>query len=124
MSYPLHPPLSQCLLTQRVPPRLMELKAPECQYHFLRIPMRTARMVVRVSPAMSSGLSASIAESTNPNTTTKIVVERNTDPSLPTMVLKRIYGSFPGQVLVVVVLDANDRIYILAYALVEAENKN
>ncbi|GJY40094.1 hypothetical protein Tco_0427364 [Tanacetum coccineum] len=62
--------LPQCLLTQRVPSRLTELRAPECPYHFLRIPMRllvpilhrTTRMAVRVPPAMSSGLSASMAE--------------------------------------------------------------
>ncbi|GKC90615.1 transposase, MuDR, MULE transposase domain protein, partial [Tanacetum coccineum] len=30
-------------------------------------------------------------QSTNPNTTVKIVVERNTDPSLPTRVFQRIY---------------------------------
>ncbi|GJS01109.1 hypothetical protein Tco_0317617 [Tanacetum coccineum] len=85
--------------------------------------------------------------STNPNTTVKIVVERNTDPSLPTRVFQRIYvclgalklgfrayrrdllglngasmkGPFLGQVLVVVGLDSNDGIYSLAYALVEAE---
>ncbi|GJX30638.1 hypothetical protein Tco_0238717 [Tanacetum coccineum] len=29
--------LPQCLLTQRVPPRLTELRAPECPNHFLRI---------------------------------------------------------------------------------------
>ncbi|GJS17102.1 mutator type transposase [Tanacetum coccineum] len=65
-------------------------------------------------------------QSKNPNTTVKIIVERNTDPSLPTRVFKRIYvclgalklgfrasridllgldgafmkGPFPGQVLV------------------------
>ncbi|GJT01185.1 hypothetical protein Tco_0822354 [Tanacetum coccineum] len=86
--------------------------------------------------------------STNPNTTVKIAVERNTDPSLPTRVFQRIYiclgalklgfrgcrrdmlgldgafmkGSFPGQVLVTVGLDSNNEIYPLAYALVEAEN--
>ncbi|GKB52583.1 hypothetical protein Tco_0903336 [Tanacetum coccineum] len=32
--------LPQCLLTQRFPPRLTELRTPECPYHFLRIPMR------------------------------------------------------------------------------------
>ncbi|GKB60275.1 hypothetical protein Tco_0916461 [Tanacetum coccineum] len=74
----------QCLLTWRLPPRLTELRAPECPYHFLRIPLRplapptslpestpptmvhilrrTARMVMRISPAMSSGISASMAE--------------------------------------------------------------
>ncbi|GJT14852.1 hypothetical protein Tco_0873558 [Tanacetum coccineum] len=54
-------------------------------------------------------------QSTNPNTTVKIVVERNIDPSLPTR------GTFSGQVLTVVELDSNNRIYALAYALVEAE---
>ncbi|GKC43728.1 heat stress transcription factor B-4-like protein [Tanacetum coccineum] len=89
-------------------------------------------------------------QSTNPNTTVKIAVERNTDPSLPTRVFQRIYvclgalklgfracrrdllgldgafmkGSFPGQVLVVVGLDSNNGIYPLAYALVEAETKS
>ncbi|GJU14609.1 heat stress transcription factor B-4-like protein [Tanacetum coccineum] len=83
---------------------------------------------------------------TNPNTTVKIAVERNTDLSLPTRVFKRIYvclgalklgfracrrdllgldgafmkGPFPGQVLVAV----NNGIYPLAYALVEAESKS
>ncbi|GJY41994.1 hypothetical protein Tco_0429264, partial [Tanacetum coccineum] len=74
----------QCLLTWRLPPRLTELRAPECPYHFLRIPLRplapptslpestpttlvpilrrTARMAMRVPPTMSPGLSASMAE--------------------------------------------------------------
>ncbi|GJV04721.1 hypothetical protein Tco_1338290 [Tanacetum coccineum] len=73
-------------------------------------------------------------ESINPNTTVKIAVERNTDPSLPTRVFQRIYvclgalklgfraykrdllgldgafmkGSFPGQVLVVCLGDDID----------------
>ncbi|GJX85627.1 mutator type transposase [Tanacetum coccineum] len=89
-------------------------------------------------------------QSTNPNTTVKIAVERNTDPSLPTRVFQRIYvclgalklgfracrrdllgldgafmkGPFPGQVLVAVGLDSNNGIYPLAYALVEAETKS
>ncbi|GJX54955.1 mutator type transposase [Tanacetum coccineum] len=89
-------------------------------------------------------------QSTNPNTTIKIAVERNTDPSLPTRVFQRIYvclgvlklgfracrrdlfgldgafmkGPFLGQVLVAVGLDLNNRIYPLAYALVEAECKS
>ncbi|GJY92976.1 heat stress transcription factor B-4-like protein [Tanacetum coccineum] len=89
-------------------------------------------------------------QSTNPNTTIKIAVERNTDPSLPTRVFQRIYvclgalkldfrackrnllgldgafmkGPFPGQVLVAVGLDSNNEIYPLAYALVEAETKS
>nr|GEV56335.1 hypothetical protein [Tanacetum cinerariifolium] len=88
-------------------------------------------------------------ESTNPNTTVKITVERNNDLSLPTRVFQRIYvclgalklgfracrrdwlgldgafmkDSFPGQVLVAVGLDSNNRIYPLAYALVEAESR-
>ncbi|GJT42296.1 hypothetical protein Tco_0951011 [Tanacetum coccineum] len=89
-------------------------------------------------------------QSTNPNTTVKIAVERNTDPSLPTRVFQRIYvclgalklgfracrrdllgldgafmkGSFLGQVLVAVGLDSNNGMYLLAYALVEAESKS
>ncbi|GKC43923.1 hypothetical protein Tco_1061645, partial [Tanacetum coccineum] len=88
-------------------------------------------------------------QSKNPNTTIKIAVERNTNPSLPTMVFQRIYiclralkrgirackrdllgldgafikGPFLGQVLVAVGLDSNNGIYPLAYALVEAESK-
>ncbi|GJT30245.1 hypothetical protein Tco_0910520 [Tanacetum coccineum] len=74
--------LPQCLLTQRFPPRLTELRAPECPYHFLRILVRllgmliwmgwtlsprlprtlTAWMVVRVPPVMSPGLSAIMEE--------------------------------------------------------------
>ncbi|GKD30095.1 hypothetical protein Tco_1240873, partial [Tanacetum coccineum] len=57
-------------------------------------------------------------QSTNPNTTVKIAVERNTDPSLPTR------GPFSGQVLVATGLDSNNGIYLLAYALVEAESKS
>ncbi|GJX74177.1 hypothetical protein Tco_0312772 [Tanacetum coccineum] len=86
-------------------------------------------------------------QSTNPNTTVKIAVERNIDPSLPTRVFQRIYiclralkldfkdcrrdllgldgafmkGPFLGQVLVAVGLDSNNGIYPLAYALVEAK---
>nr|GEU54222.1 reverse transcriptase domain-containing protein [Tanacetum cinerariifolium] len=52
-------------------------------------------------------------QSTNPNTTVKIVVKRNTNPSLPTMVFQRIYAT--------VRLDSNNGIYPLTYALVEAE---
>ncbi|GKA75801.1 transposase, MuDR, MULE transposase domain protein [Tanacetum coccineum] len=89
-------------------------------------------------------------QSTNPNTTVKIVVERNTDPFLPTKVFQSIYvclgalklgfrdcrrdllgldgdfmkGPFPGQVLSDVGLDSNNGIYPLAYALVEAESKS
>ncbi|GKA25407.1 heat stress transcription factor B-4-like protein [Tanacetum coccineum] len=89
-------------------------------------------------------------QSTNPNTTVKIAVERNTDPSLPTRVFQRIYvclgalklgfracrrdllgldgafmkGPFPGQVLVAVGLDSNNGIYPLAYALIEVESKS
>ncbi|GJX90194.1 transposase, MuDR, MULE transposase domain protein [Tanacetum coccineum] len=86
--------------------------------------------------------------STNPNTTVKIIVERNTDPFLPTRVFQRIHlclvalklgfmarellgldgaftkGPFPGQVLATIGLDSNNRIYPLAYALVEAESKS
>nr|GEY95422.1 hypothetical protein [Tanacetum cinerariifolium] len=88
-------------------------------------------------------------ESTNHNTTVKIVVERNTVPSLPTRVFQRIYiclrvlklgiracrrdrlgldgafikGLFPGQVLVAVRLDSNNRVYPLAYALAEAKSR-
>ncbi|GJU90739.1 hypothetical protein Tco_1303162, partial [Tanacetum coccineum] len=88
-------------------------------------------------------------QSTNPNTTVKIAVERNTDPFLPTRVFQRIYvclgalklgfracrrdllgldgafmkGQFPGQVLVAVGLDSNNGIYPLAYALVEPESR-
>ncbi|GJX20204.1 hypothetical protein Tco_0222881 [Tanacetum coccineum] len=89
-------------------------------------------------------------QSTNPNTTVKIVVERNNDPSFPTRVFQRIYvclgalklgfrackrdmlgldgafmkGPFPGQVLVAIGLDSNNGIYPLAYALVEAKTKS
>ncbi|GJU10409.1 transposase, MuDR, MULE transposase domain protein [Tanacetum coccineum] len=87
-------------------------------------------------------------QSTNPNTTIKIVVERNIDPSLPTSVFKIIYvclralkmgfmacrrellgldgafmkGLFSSQVLAAIRLDSKNGIYPLAYALVEAEN--
>ncbi|GJX91944.1 heat stress transcription factor B-4-like protein [Tanacetum coccineum] len=60
-------------------------------------------------------------QSINPNTTIKIAVKRNTDPSLPTRVFQRIYVC---QVLVAVGLDSNNGIYPLAYALVEAESKS
>nr|GEU32072.1 protein FAR1-related sequence 5-like isoform X2 [Tanacetum cinerariifolium] len=89
-------------------------------------------------------------QSINLNTTVKIVVERNTDPSLPTRVFQGIFfclgalklgfrackrdmlgldgafmkGSFLGQVLATVGLDSNNGIYPLAYALVEAESGN
>ncbi|GJS26793.1 hypothetical protein Tco_0487413 [Tanacetum coccineum] len=89
-------------------------------------------------------------QSTNPNTTVKISIERNTDPSLPTKVFMKIYvclgalklgfrayrrdllgldgafikGPFPGQVLAAIGLDSNNGIYPLSYALVEAESKS
>ncbi|GJU20250.1 hypothetical protein Tco_1153592 [Tanacetum coccineum] len=89
-------------------------------------------------------------QSTNHNTTVKIAVERNTNPSLPTKVYQRIYvclgalklgfracrrdllgldnafmkGPSLGQVLVAVGLDSNNGIYPLAYVLVEAESKS
>nr|GEW14291.1 putative reverse transcriptase domain-containing protein [Tanacetum cinerariifolium] len=55
-------------------------------------------------------------QSTNLNTTVKIALERNIDPSLPTR------GLFPGQELIVVKLDSNNKIYPLVYALAEAES--
>nr|GEV34816.1 hypothetical protein [Tanacetum cinerariifolium] len=61
-------------------------------------------------------------QSTNPNTTVKITVERNTDPSLPTRVFQRIYVCLGA--LKLVGLDSNNGIYPLAYALVEAETKS
>ncbi|GJX63497.1 heat stress transcription factor B-4-like protein [Tanacetum coccineum] len=87
---------------------------------------------------------------TNPNTTAKIAVERNIDPSLPTRMFQRLYvclgalkldfkacirdllgldgafrkGTFPSQVWVAIRLDSNNGIYLLAYALVEAESKS
>ncbi|GJZ05378.1 mutator type transposase [Tanacetum coccineum] len=86
-------------------------------------------------------------QSTNPNTTVKITVERNTYPSLPTRVFQRIYiclgalklgfracrkdllgldGAFmkgiPGQDCVG--LDSNNEIYPFAYVLVEAKSKS
>ncbi|GKE83942.1 mutator type transposase, partial [Tanacetum coccineum] len=54
---------------------------------------------------------------TNPNTTVKIAVERNTDPSLPTRVIS-------SQVLVAFGLDSNNEIYPWAYTLVKAESKS
>nr|GEU37008.1 hypothetical protein [Tanacetum cinerariifolium] len=89
-------------------------------------------------------------QSTNLNTTIKIVVERNTAPSLPTRVFQKIYvwlgalklgfmayrrdllgldgafmkGPFPGQVLAAIGLDSNNEIYSLAYVLVETKSKS
>nr|GEV39686.1 hypothetical protein [Tanacetum cinerariifolium] len=89
-------------------------------------------------------------QSTNPNTTVKISVERNTDPFLSTRVFQRIYvclgalnpgfrayrrdllglddafmkWPFPDQILVAVGLDSNNGIHPLTYALVEAESKS
>ncbi|GKA75810.1 hypothetical protein Tco_0782188 [Tanacetum coccineum] len=88
--------------------------------------------------------------STNPNTVVKIAVDKDTDPFLPTRVFKRLYvclgalkyefracrrevlgldsafikGPFLGQVLAAVGIDPNNRIYPLAYALVEAKKKS
>ncbi|GJW52206.1 hypothetical protein Tco_0093557 [Tanacetum coccineum] len=96
------------------------------------------------------GLVDQVPQSTNPNTTVKIVVERNTNPSLPTRVFQRIYiclgalklgfrackrdmlgldsaiikGPFSGQVLAAIGFDSNNRIYPFSYALVEAESGN
>ncbi|GJZ47898.1 hypothetical protein Tco_0601730 [Tanacetum coccineum] len=52
-------------------------------------------------------------QSTNPNTTVKIAVERNIDPSLPTR------GPFPCQVLAAVGLDSNNGIYLLVCVLLK-----
>nr|GEX24428.1 hypothetical protein [Tanacetum cinerariifolium] len=109
---------------------------------------------MEVGPSGSSGPTTRSKkgkiQSTNHNTTVKITVERNTDPSLPTRVFQRIYiclrllklgiracrrdrlgldgafikGPFPGQVLVAVRLDSNNGIYPLAYALAKAESKS
>ncbi|GKB96769.1 mutator type transposase [Tanacetum coccineum] len=62
-------------------------------------------------------------QSINPNTTVKIAIERNTDPSLPTRVFQRIYVCL-GALKLAVGLDSNNGIYPLAYALVEAESKS
>ncbi|GKA56028.1 mutator type transposase [Tanacetum coccineum] len=56
-------------------------------------------------------------QSTNPNTTVILAVERNTDESLPTK-------EFIRQVLTIVGIVANNCIYHVAYALVEAATKN
>ncbi|XP_076955553.1 uncharacterized protein LOC143630419 [Bidens hawaiensis] len=86
----------------------------------------------------------------NPETTVKIDVEREFNPSSTTRQFKRIYiclgalktgfkmigreilgldgcfmkGPFPGQILTAVGLDLNNGIYPVAYALVEAETKD
>ncbi|GKE50649.1 hypothetical protein Tco_1481907, partial [Tanacetum coccineum] len=86
----------------------------------------------------------------NPGTTVRIEVEPEEDPNVETRVFKRIYiclgplkdgfragmrdllgldgafmkGPFPGQVLAAVGLDSNNGIYPVAYAIVEAENKD
>lgn len=89
-------------------------------------------------------------QTTNANTTVRIEVEREPDHRNPTRVFKRIYvclgamkegyracqrellgldgafmkGPFPGQVLTAVGIDPNNGIYPLAYAIVDAENKD
>nr|GEY11460.1 hypothetical protein [Tanacetum cinerariifolium] len=62
-------------------------------------------------------------QSTNPNTTVKIAVERNTDQSLPTRMFQRIYVCL-GALKLAVGLDSNNGIYPLAYVLVEVESKS
>jgi hypothetical protein len=85
----------------------------------------------------------------NPGTTAKIQVE-NEDTDGPNRIFKRVYicigalkegfkacgrellgldgafmkGPYPGQILTAVGIDPNNGIYPLAYAVVEAENKN
>nr|GEW52153.1 hypothetical protein [Tanacetum cinerariifolium] len=49
--------LPQCLLTQRVPPRLTELRAPECPYHFLRISIRPLSRLIWMGRTLSLSLS-------------------------------------------------------------------
>nr|KAJ0227649.1 hypothetical protein LSAT_V11C100003630 [Lactuca sativa] len=89
-------------------------------------------------------------QATNVDTTVKIDVYSEQNPSNPMRRFKRIYiclgplkkgfkaglrdllgfdgvhmkGPFPGQVLTVVGLDSNNGIYPLAYAIVETENKS
>ncbi|KAI3807161.1 hypothetical protein L1987_23085 [Smallanthus sonchifolius] len=89
-------------------------------------------------------------QSTNPETTVKIHVEDENNPESTTRIFKRVYiclgalkhgfrackrqilgldgafmkGPYPGQLLTAVGLDPNNGIYPLAYAIVEAENKN
>ncbi|KAI3817247.1 hypothetical protein L1987_11036 [Smallanthus sonchifolius] len=89
-------------------------------------------------------------QSTNPETTVKIQVEDENNPESTTRIFKRVYiclgalkdgfrackrqilgldgafmkGPYPGQLLTAVGLDPNNGIYPLAYAIVEAENKN
>nr|KAJ0201766.1 hypothetical protein LSAT_V11C600334450 [Lactuca sativa] len=89
-------------------------------------------------------------QATNLDTTVKIDVYSEQNPSNPTRRFKRIYiclgplkkgfkaglrdllgfdgahmkGPFPGQVLTAVGLDSNNGIYPLAYAIVETENKS
>ncbi|KAI3700771.1 hypothetical protein L2E82_45409 [Cichorium intybus] len=87
-------------------------------------------------------------QATNPETTARVDVYSEPNPSSPTRQFKRIYvclgalkkgfkagmrdflgldgtfmkGPFPGQVLTAVGVDSNNGIYPLAYAIVEAEN--
>ncbi|KAL4579102.1 hypothetical protein LXL04_015237 [Taraxacum kok-saghyz] len=89
-------------------------------------------------------------QSTNPDTTVKIEVYSDANPSSLSRQFKRIYvclgplkkgfkacmrdllgldgafmkGPFPGQILTAVGMDSNNGIYPLAYAIVEAENKS
>ncbi|GJR26353.1 hypothetical protein Tco_1102585 [Tanacetum coccineum] len=57
---------------------------------------------------------------TNEDTTMKIDIERDYNPSEITRHFKRIY--YPSQLLTAVGIDANHGIYPLAYAIVEMEN--
>lgn len=89
-------------------------------------------------------------QATNPNTTVKLAVQPEPNPHSETRVFKRVYvclgplkagfkackreilgldgafmkGPYPGQVLTAVGVDANNGIYPLAYAVVEAETTN
>ncbi|GKB28512.1 hypothetical protein Tco_0867913 [Tanacetum coccineum] len=58
--------LPQCLLTQRFPPRLTELRAPECPYHFLRIPMRLLGRLIWMGRTLSLSLSRTLLRLVTP----------------------------------------------------------
>ncbi|GJU69080.1 mutator type transposase [Tanacetum coccineum] len=60
----------------------------------------------------------------NPGTTFRIDVQQEPNPESLTRIFRRVYVCpWPGQILTAVGVDANNGIYLIAYAIVKAESK-
>ncbi|GKB18380.1 hypothetical protein Tco_0852303 [Tanacetum coccineum] len=75
--------LPQYLLTRRVPPRPTELRAPECPYHFLRIPLRPLGRLIWMGRTLSPSLSRTPIDTDTPESPLAIAPPISLSESTP-----------------------------------------